>query len=106
MGDGRGWDDELLGAAAVARGLGVGLVTVYRWCRQGRLACLKLSKEWRIRRSALDAFLRQAEQPHTRCAQSHQAGAAAHDLQATDGSAPCPAAAPGPGARRRAIGGD
>ncbi len=98
MGAGRGWDDELLGAAEVARRLGVGLVTVYRWCRQGRLTCFKLGKAWRIRRSALEAFLRRAERPR-------QAGAAAHDLRAAGGSAPFPAAAPGRGPRRRAIGG-
>lgn len=61
--------DELLGAEEVARFLGVELVTIYRWCRQGRLPCLKLGKSWRIRRSALEAFIRQAEQPQTLLAQ-------------------------------------
>jgi excisionase family DNA binding protein len=49
----------------VARRLGVEPVTIYRWCRQGRLTCLKPGKEWRIRRSALEAFLRRAETPRT-----------------------------------------
>ena len=48
-----------------SRALGVGPVTVYRWCRQGRLPCLKPGKSWRIRRSALEAFLRRAERPRT-----------------------------------------
>ncbi len=65
MGDGGGLDDELLGVEEVARHLGVEPVTVYRWCRQGRLTCLKPGKEWRIRRSALEAFLRRAETPRT-----------------------------------------
>jgi len=65
VGDGGGADDELLGAEAVAQRLGVEPVTVYRWCRQGRLTCLKPGKAWRIRRSALEAFLRRAETPHT-----------------------------------------
>ena len=58
MGNDLGRDDELLGVEAVARALGVRPVTVYRWCRQGRLPCLKPGKAWRVRRSALAAFLR------------------------------------------------
>jgi excisionase family DNA binding protein len=58
-------NNELLDAAEVARTLGVEPVTVYRWCRQGRLACLKPGKAWRVRRSALEAFLRRAERPRT-----------------------------------------
>jgi excisionase family DNA binding protein len=45
----------------VAAYLGVRPTTVYQWCREGRLPALKLGKVWRIRRSALDAFLRQSE---------------------------------------------
>jgi excisionase family DNA binding protein len=55
-------DDELLTAAEVAEYLGVEPVTVYRWCRSGRLPAMKLGKEWRIRRSALKNFLQRAEQ--------------------------------------------
>jgi excisionase family DNA binding protein len=43
----------------------VGQVTVYRWCREGRLPCLKIGKSWRIRRAALEDFLRQSERPAT-----------------------------------------
>jgi excisionase family DNA binding protein len=57
--------EELLSADDVAQYLELEPVTIYRWCRDGRLPCLKLGKVWRIRRSALDAFLRQAEQPRT-----------------------------------------
>jgi excisionase family DNA binding protein len=57
--------ENLLSVAEVAGILGVDPVTVYRWCRQGRLVCLKPGKAWRIRRSALEAFLRRAERPRT-----------------------------------------
>ena len=40
-------------------------VTVYRWCREGRLPCLKLGRHWRIRREALEEFLQQSEQPNS-----------------------------------------
>lgn len=53
---------EWLGAAEVAAYLGIEPVTVYRWCRAGRLPCIKLGKAWRIRRAALEAFLRRTEQ--------------------------------------------
>ena len=57
-----GTNQELLNVEAVAEYLGVGPVTVYRWCRDGRLPCIKIGKEWRIRRTALEAFLRRREQ--------------------------------------------
>src|SRR5919112_1305198 len=67
----RGMDDipykqkDLLGAEDVARYLGVGPVTVYRWCKEGRLRCIKLGKYWRIRREALEDFLSQHERSTT-----------------------------------------
>lgn len=51
----------LLGVEEVAEYLGVGRVTVYRWCREGRLPCLKLGKSWRVRSEALEDFLRREE---------------------------------------------
>jgi excisionase family DNA binding protein len=57
--------EELQSADDVAQYLELEPVTIYRWCRDGRLTCMKLGKVWRIRRSSLDAFLRQAEQPRT-----------------------------------------
>ncbi len=56
---------DLLSAEDVAGYLGVGQVTVYRWCREGRLPCLKIGKSWRIRRAALEDFLRQGERSAT-----------------------------------------
>lgn len=53
--------DELLGAEEVAGLLGVKETTVWRWCREGTVPCLKVGKHWRVRREALDAFLRQSE---------------------------------------------
>jgi excisionase family DNA binding protein len=43
----------------------VGQVTIYRWCKEGRLQCIKLGKHWRIRREALDDFLSQHERSTT-----------------------------------------
>jgi excisionase family DNA binding protein len=54
---------ELLSAEEVANYLGVGPVTVYRWCKEGRLQGIKLGKYWRIRREALEEFLKQHERP-------------------------------------------
>jgi excisionase family DNA binding protein len=56
---------DLLDVEDVSGYLGVGPVTVYRWCREGRLPCLKVGKSWRIRREALETFLRQGERPTT-----------------------------------------
>jgi excisionase family DNA binding protein len=64
MDDGRG-ERELLTAEAVARELGLRPTTIYQWCREGRLPAIKLGKEWRIRRAALDAFLKQSERQPT-----------------------------------------
>src|SRR5918999_4074706 len=56
---------DLLSAEDVASYLGVGHITVYRWCKEGRLPCIKLGKHWRIRREALEDFLRQHEHSTT-----------------------------------------
>src|SRR5215203_1981942 len=52
---------ELLDTEEVAAYLGVGQVTVWRWCRDGNLPCLKIGREWRIRREALERFLERSE---------------------------------------------
>jgi excisionase family DNA binding protein len=57
--------EDLLSAEDVARYFGVGQMTVYRWCKEGRLQCIKLGKHWRIRREALEDFLRQHERSTT-----------------------------------------
>src|SRR4028119_766973 len=56
---------DLLSAEDVARYFGVGQMTVYRWCKEGRLRCMKLGKHWRIRREALEDFLKQHEHSAT-----------------------------------------
>jgi excisionase family DNA binding protein len=58
-------EKELLSAEDVAGYLGVGQVTVYRWCREGRLPCLKIGKHWRVRREVLEDFLKRSERPTT-----------------------------------------
>lgn len=52
---------ELLHAEDVAEHLGVNPVTIWRWCRDGRLPCLKIGRRWRIRREALESFLERSE---------------------------------------------
>jgi excisionase family DNA binding protein len=56
---------ELLGAEDVAGLIGVKETTVWRWCREGRLPCLKVGKHWRIRREVLEDFLKRSERPRT-----------------------------------------
>src|SRR5215217_7583259 len=56
---------ELLSAEDVALLMGVEETTVWRWCREGRLPCLKVGKHWRIRREALENFLEQSERSGT-----------------------------------------
>ncbi len=54
---------ELLGVDEVSERLKVGRVTIYRWCREGRLPCMKVGKSWRIREETLEDFLRRSELP-------------------------------------------
>jgi excisionase family DNA binding protein len=58
---GRTQEKELLGAEDVAGMLGVKETTVYKWCKEGKLPCLKVGKRWRIRREALEDFLKGSE---------------------------------------------
>ncbi|MDQ3943316.1 MAG: helix-turn-helix domain-containing protein, partial [Actinomycetota bacterium] len=51
--------------ADVAEYLGVEQTTVQRWCREGSLPCMKIGKEWRIRREALERFLERSERSET-----------------------------------------
>ena len=57
--------EELLGTEEVAEYLGVGQVTVYRWCREGSLPCVKIGRRWRVRRQALEEFIRRSERSET-----------------------------------------
>ena len=59
----RALEKELLSAEDVAGLLGVKETTVWRWCREGNLPCLKVGKHWRVRREALEEFLRRSERP-------------------------------------------
>ena len=54
-------ETELLGAEDVAGLVGVKETTVYKWCKEGKLPCLKVGKRWRIRREALEDFLKSSE---------------------------------------------
>lgn len=58
-------DRELLHAEDVAVLLGVNSVTIWRWCRDGSLPCLKIGRSWRIRRDALESFLERSERLET-----------------------------------------
>jgi excisionase family DNA binding protein len=62
---GRELEKELLSAGDVAKLMGVKETTVWRWCREGNLPCLKIGKHWRVRREALDDFLRRSERSST-----------------------------------------
>lgn len=61
----RSRDQDLLGVEEVARRLGLKPSTVWRWCREGRLPCMKMGKSWRIRPEALEEFIRRTERPAT-----------------------------------------
>ena len=43
-------EKELLGAGDVAALMGVKKTTVWRWCQEGKLPCLKVGQHWRVRR--------------------------------------------------------
>jgi excisionase family DNA binding protein len=64
-GKGTSRETELLAAADVAELIGVKETTVYRWCKEGKLPCLKVGKHWRIRRGVLEDFLKESERPRT-----------------------------------------
>ena len=57
--------DTLLSTEEVAEYLGVGQATVYRWCREGSLPAVKIGRRWRVRRSALEEFVRKNERSET-----------------------------------------
>ena len=58
-------ETELLAAADVAGMIGVKETTVYKWCKEGKLPCMKVGKHWRVRREALEDFLKRSERPRT-----------------------------------------
>lgn len=56
---------ELLSVDDVASFLGMGHVTIWRWCREGSLPCMKVGRAWRLRREALEEFVRQSGRSET-----------------------------------------
>ena len=54
-------ETELLGAEEVAGLVGVKETTVYKWCKEGKLPCLKVGKHWRVRRGDLEGFLKRSQ---------------------------------------------
>jgi excisionase family DNA binding protein len=64
-GKGTSRETELLAATDVAELVGIKETTVYKWCKEGKLPCLKVGKHWRIRREAFEDFLRESERPRT-----------------------------------------
>ena len=52
---------ELLDTEDVAEYPGVNPVTIWRWCRDGSLPCMKIGRSWRIRRESLERFLERSE---------------------------------------------
>ena len=53
--------EALLGADEAAAYLGVMKTTVYRWCKEGSIPCLKIGRYWRVRREALEYFTKKPE---------------------------------------------
>src|ERR671916_3447629 len=58
-------ETELLAAADAAELIGVKESTLYRWCSEGKLPCLKTGNLWRIRRGVLEDFLKERGRPGT-----------------------------------------
>src|SRR5215213_1030566 len=58
-------ETQLLAAADVAELIGIKETTVYRWCKEEKLPCLKIGKHWRIRSEVLENFLKESERPRT-----------------------------------------
>ena len=56
-------ETELLAATDVAELVGLKETTVYKWCKEGKLPCLKIGKHWRIRRGVLEDFLKERSVP-------------------------------------------
>jgi excisionase family DNA binding protein len=58
-------ETQLLAAADVAELIGVKETTIYRWCSEGKLPCMKIGYHWRIRRGVLEDFLKESGRPRT-----------------------------------------
>jgi excisionase family DNA binding protein len=58
-------EKKLLAVADVASMIGVKETTLYKWCSEGKLPCLKIGKDWRIRRGVVEDLLKESERPRT-----------------------------------------
>ena len=56
---GRRTGEALLNVEEMAESFGVTTTTVYRWCKERRIPCLKMGKLWRVRREELVDFLKE-----------------------------------------------
>ncbi len=54
--------EALLDADEVAVHFGVPKTTVYRWCKEERIPCLKIGRFWRVRREALEYFPKKSQE--------------------------------------------
>ena len=59
---GRRTGEALLSVEEVAEHFGVTTTTVYRWCKEGRIPCLKIGKHWRVRHEELVDLLKESEE--------------------------------------------
>ena len=59
---GRRTGEALLSSEEVAEYFGITTATVYRWCKEGRIPCLKIGKLWLVRREELVNFLEETEE--------------------------------------------
>jgi excisionase family DNA binding protein len=53
--------NSLLSTEEVAAYFGVERTTVHRWCREGRIPCLKIGKHWRVRCEEVVELVKEAE---------------------------------------------
>ena len=60
-GEGEGRHREDLALLSAAERLGVDRATVWCWCREGRIPCLKIGRLWRVRRAELGDFAGEVE---------------------------------------------
>ena len=54
--------EALLSAEELALYFGVKATTVYRWCKEGSVPCMKIGRYWRVRREELVDFLKKIEE--------------------------------------------
>ena len=50
-------NDEIMTVADVARYLKLKPQTIYKWAQEGAIPAAKLGKEWRFKRSVIDAWI-------------------------------------------------